>query len=82
MPYGRGVFPPKGFSLKSILTELPKVLADAAKLKEKAVAASVVATIVAVVSPFGLNVGPDGAIITGILVAVGTVAAAIERVLA
>ena len=69
---------PSGFA--KIISELPAVIAEAAKLQNPVLDAAIVADIVAVVSPFGVNVGPTGAVITNALVAVGVLATAIQKV--
>jgi len=58
---------------------LKNLLADLVSLRRPVTAASVVATGVALLSPFGLDVGPSGPVIAGALVAVGVVAAYIEH---
>lgn len=58
---------------------LREFLADIVKLRRPVTAAAVVATLVALASPFGINVGPQGPELTGVLVAVGTLAAYLER---
>lgn len=55
------------------------VVADIAKLQNKALAASVVATAVAVLAPLGLNLGPYGGKILGVLAAVSAIAAIAEK---
>jgi hypothetical protein len=62
-------------------THLATVLADVAKLKRPVTAAAAAATIAAAVSPFGLNVGPDGALIVGALTAIGVIAGVLEQAL-
>lgn len=54
-------------------------LKDLAKLKLPVTAASVVATIVALVDPFGIDLGSAAPILTGACVAVGTVAYYIDN---
>jgi hypothetical protein len=44
-------------------------------------AAAAAATVAAILSPFGLNVGPDGAVIVGTLTAIGIIAGLIEQAL-
>ena len=56
------------------MTFLRNFLNDLTRLRLPVTAASVVATVVALVSPFGLDVGPAGPILTGALVAVGIIA--------
>lgn len=51
---------------------------DLVALRKPVTAASVVALVVELVSPFGLDVGPWGPRVTGALVVVGTVAAYVE----
>ena len=80
MPWNHGGA--ERLSVPAVVSKLPSVLADIAKLKNPVLDATILATLVAVVSPFGLNVGPDGAIISGVLAAVGTAAAAVEAVIA
>jgi hypothetical protein len=58
---------------------LKNLLADLVKLKRPVTAASVVALVVELISPFGLNVGTAGPAITGALVAVGTIVAYLEH---
>lgn len=65
-------------TFKDVAAKLPVALKDLALLKSPTVDAGILATVVAVVSPFGLNVGPEGAYITGGLLAVGTIAVAVE----
>lgn len=73
---------PATLSAGSLVKAIPAVLADAARLKNPVVDAGIVATILAIVSPFGMNVGTTGAYLSGALLAVGTLAAAVEKVLA
>jgi hypothetical protein len=60
------------------MTFIKRLLHDLTTLKRPVTAAAFVATIVALVSPLGLDVGPNGAVLTAALVAVGTVAAYVE----
>jgi hypothetical protein len=60
------------------LTFLRNFLADLVKLRLPVTASAVVATVVALASPFGLDVGPAGPILTAALVVVGTVAAYVQ----
>jgi uncharacterized membrane protein len=55
------------------------VLADLAKLRRPVTAAAVAATIASLISPFGLNVGPDGAVLVGVLSAIGLAAGLLEQ---
>lgn len=68
--------------LKKLDKAISEVFADAVKLQNKALDASIVAFIVAVSSPFGLDLGPYGGKILGILAAVGAIAALGEKVIA
>lgn len=62
-----------------VLKILKSVLADIVKLKDRKVAAALVAAVVAVISPFGLNVGPDGAYVVAALVLLGTAVSYFEH---
>jgi hypothetical protein len=66
-------------TLTGVVKELPTVLAEAAKLQNPVLDAAIVAEVVSLVSPFGVNVGPSGSIILGALVLVGTVATAVQK---
>lgn len=67
---------------KSPSKALSVVTDDVLKLQNPALAAGVVAEVVALVSPFGLNVGSAGPILGGVLVAIGSVGSAIQKSLA
>lgn len=69
-------------TLSGIVKQLPTVLADAVKLQNPVLDAAIVAEVVSLASPFGINVGPSGSIIVGALVLVGTVASAVEKAIA
>jgi hypothetical protein len=69
-------------TLGGIVKQLPAVLAEAAKLQNPVLDATIVADVIAVVSPFGVNVGTSGAIITNALVAVGVLATAVQKAIA
>lgn len=58
---------------------LALVLQDIARLKRPVTAAAAVATLTSLLSPFGLNVGPDGTTITGALVAIGVAVGYLEH---
>ena len=58
-----------------------KFLADLVSLRQPVTAAAVVATGIAIVKPFGLDVGPDAPVLTGTLVAVGVLAAYVRSLL-
>lgn len=60
---------------------LRKFVHDLATLKLPVTAAATVATVLSVLSPFGVDVGPDGPKIIGAVVGVGLVAAFVERYL-
>ena len=55
------------------------VLGDLAKLRRPVTATAVAATIAAVVSPLGLDVGPAGAYLLGALSVIGLVAGLLEQ---
>jgi hypothetical protein len=55
------------------------VLADLAKLRRPVTAGAVAATLAALLSPLGLNVGPDGAYLLGALGTIGLIAGLIEQ---
>lgn len=57
---------------------LKNLLRDLATLQKPVTATALVATVVELVSPFGLDVGPSGPAITGAVTAVGLVAAYVE----
>lgn len=63
----------------NVAAALKAVVADLAKLQNKALAASVVATALAVLAPLGLNLGPYGGKILGVLAAVSAIAAIAEK---
>lgn len=60
------------------MTFLRNFLADLVKLRLPVTAGAVVATVVALAQPFGLNVGPAAPVLTGALIAVGTIAAYVQ----
>lgn len=55
------------------------ILGDLAKLRRPVTAAATAATLAAVVSPYGLDVGDQGAYLVGGLFGVGLVAAYLEH---
>lgn len=69
-------------TLTSIAKQLPTVLADIVKLQNPVLDATILAEIVSLASPFGINVGPAGPIIVGSLVLIGTVASMVEKAIA
>lgn len=56
-----------------------KFVRELVKLRRPVTAGAVVATAIALVSPFGLDVGPHGPAVTGALVAVGGVVAWLDH---
>ncbi len=54
-------------------------LHDLAKLRKPVTAAAVAATLISLLSPFGINVGPDGAKVTALLTAIGVLAGILEH---
>lgn len=69
-------------TLAGVAKELPEVIADIAKLQNPVLSATVVADVLAVVSPFGINVGSSGVVIVSALVAFGTLVTAIQGAIA
>lgn len=69
-------------TVKSVVSQLPALLKDLAALRNPALAATILAELVQLISPFGINVGPDGPIITGALVLIGTIAGLVQRAIA
>lgn len=70
--------PGKG-GLPGHAARLAAVLADLAKLRRPVTAAAVAAAIASLVSPFGLDVGPDGAMLVSALGAIGLIAGLLEH---
>lgn len=68
--------------ISKVLAKLPAVLAEVVKLQNPVLDATIIADVLAVISPFGINVGSSGAVITNALVAVGVLATAIQKVIA
>lgn len=67
--------------MKKILDAVKAALADVAKLKSKTTAAAIAAFVVAVISPFGINVGTAGPVILAAVVTIGLVANTVEKMI-
>ncbi len=59
---------------------IKRFLHDLATLRKPVTATAVVAEAVALTEPFGIDLGSAGSVVTGVLIAVGAVAAYIEHV--